>query len=195
MKKALIPLCFLATYASAQDNYSVSVYAGKNFNQSLETKEARAVELADANQFAFSIDRNIDSARYGFYFSQSNNELDNTVDKEITMKYFLFQSAVEVALSNHINSYIGAQVGANYVQPNFASNDVFFASGLYGGVEYLFSDKIRVLFETRWLATIVNNESTVNCSVPTDEDEQCLWHFDGDVLNQFQTSLGLTYRF
>ena len=195
MKKILILLCFLSTTAFAQDDYSVSLYAGKNFSQTLETTEALKVEVNDGNHFAFSIDRNIDRARYGFYFAQSNNELENTEDKEVTMKYFLFQSAVEVALSNHINSYVGAQVGANYVQTNFTSNDVFFASGLYGGIEYLFSDKARVLFETRWLATIVNNESTVNCTLPTDEDDQCLWHFDGDVLNQFQTSLGFTYRF
>jgi len=195
MKKILILLCFLSATAFAQDDYSVSLYAGKNFSQTLETKEALKVEVNDGNHFAFSIDRNIDRARYGFYFAQSNNELENTEDKEVTMKYFLFQSAVEVALSNHINSYVGAQVGANYVQTNFTSNDVFFASGLYGGIEYLFSDKARVLFETRWLATIVNNESTVNCTLPTDEDDQCLWHFDGDVLNQFQTSLGFTYRF
>ncbi|MGS0536720.1 hypothetical protein [Pseudoalteromonas sp. SaAl2] len=195
MKKILILLCFLSATAFAQDDYSVSLYAGKNFSQTLETKEALKVEVNDGNHFAFSIDRNIDRARYGFYFAQSNNEPENTEDKEVTMKYFLFQSAVEVALSNHINSYVGAQVGANYVQTNFTSNDVFFASGLYGGIEYLFSDTARVLFETRWLATIVNNESTVNCTLPTDEDDQCLWHFDGDVLNQFQTSLGFTYRF
>ena len=195
MKKILIPLCFLSATTYGQDDYSVSLYAGKNFNQTLETKEALKVEVNNGNHFAFSIDRNIDRARYGFYFAQSSNELENTDDKEATMKYFLFQSAVEVALSNHINSYIGAQLGANYVQTNFTSNDIFFASGLYGGVEYLFSDKARVLFETRWLATIVNNESTVNCTLPTNEDDKCLWHFDGDVLNQFQTSLGFTYRF
>lgn len=195
MKKALIPLCFFATNAYAIDDYSISVYAGQNFNQSLETKESIEVELKDSHHLALSIDRNIDKARYGFFYSKSKNDFSTEADKHVTMQYLLFQSAVEVPISNHFNGYVGAQLGANYVQTNFSANDVFFASGLFGGVEYLFSDQVRILFETRWLATIVNNDSVIDCTLPATKNEQCLWHFDGDVLNQFQTSLGFTFRF
>ncbi|MBB1341702.1 outer membrane beta-barrel protein [Pseudoalteromonas sp. SR45-6] len=195
MKKVFVLLCLLLVSQSALAGYSLSLYTGKSFNQSLETKNALAIELKDSNHLAFSIDRTIDSARYGFYFSNTESDFQSSPDKNVEMQYFMFQSAVEVPLSNHINSYVGAQIGANYISPNFTSSDTFFASGLYGGLEYLFSDQARILFETRWLATIVNNASNVSCALPTDENKQCLWHFDGDVLNQFQTSLGFTYRF
>ena len=195
MKKVFVLLCLLLVSQSALAGYSLSIYTGKSFNQSLETKNGLAIELKDSNHLAFSIDRTIDSARYGFYFSNTESDFQSSPDKNVEMQYFMFQSAVEVPLSNHINSYVGAQIGANYISPNFASSDTFFASGLYGGLEYLFSDQARILFETRWLATIVNNASNVSCALPTDGNKQCLWHFDGDVLNQFQTSLGFTYRF
>lgn len=195
MKKALTLLCLLFASYGVSAGYSVSLYTGKSFNQSLETEEGLAVELDDSNHFAFSIDRTIDSARYGFYFSNTESDFESAPDHSVKMHYALFQSAVEVPLGNRVNGYVGAQIGANYVKTDFTSSDTFFASGLYGGFEYLFNDQARVLFEARWLATIVNNASNVSCSLPTDEDDQCLWHFDGDVLNQFQTSLGFTYRF
>ncbi|BDF93179.1 hypothetical protein RC083_09865 [Pseudoalteromonas haloplanktis] len=195
MKKAFTAFCLLFISHSAAAGYSLSVYTGKSFNQSLQTEEGLAIELDDSNHLAFSIDRTIDSARYGFYFSNTKSDFESSPELDVEMQYFLFQSAIEVPLGNRVNGYVGAQIGANYVKPNFVSSDIFFASGLYGGFEYLFNDQARVLFETRWLATIVNNASNVSCTLPTDEDNQCLWHFDGDVLNQFQTSLGFTYRF
>ena len=195
MKKAFTLFCLLLISHGASADYSVSIYTGKSFNQSLQTKEGLAIELEDSNHLAFSIDRTIDYARYGFYFSNTKSEFASSAELDLEMQYFLFQSAVEVPLGNRVNGYVGAQIGVNNVKPNFASSDSFFASGLYGGFEYLFSDQARVLFETRWLATIVNNKSNVSCTLPTDEDNQCLWHFDGDVLNQFQTSIGFTYRF
>lgn len=195
MKKALSCLSFLFASYGASADYSVSLYTGKSFNQSLETENGLAIELDDSNHVAFSIDRNLDSARYGFYFSKTESNLLSSPNKDVKMQYALFQSAIEVSLANRVNGYVGAQVGANHVKTNFTSSDTFFASGLYGGFEYLFNDQARILFETRWIATIVNNASNVSCTLPTDEDDQCLWHFDGDVLNQFQTSLGFTYRF
>ena len=71
MKKVFVLLCLLLVSQSALAGYSLSLYTGKSFNQSLETKNGLAIELKDSNHLAFSIDRTIDSARYGFYFSNT----------------------------------------------------------------------------------------------------------------------------
>ncbi|WP_404341198.1 hypothetical protein [Pseudoalteromonas mariniglutinosa] len=195
MKKALSVCCLLLTSFGASAGYSISASAGKSFNQSLTTKAGLKIELEDSNHFAFSIDKTLDSARYGLYYSSTTTDMKAHANQEIDMQYLLFQSAVDVPLSTHFNSYVGAQLGVNHISNNFTPSDTYFASGLFAGVEYLITPQARLLFETRWLATIVNNASKVSCSAPAAEDQGCLWHFDGDVLNQFQTSVGFSYRF
>ena len=194
MKKSLTVLCLMLTSFTASAGYSVSAGFGKNFSQSLETEENLKIDLDDDSQFTFSIDRTIESARYGLFYSATTLNMEAQTDKKIEMQYLLFQSAVEVPLGKNISGFVGAQIGANHVSTNFTESDTFFTTGLYAGAEYLFTDNVRVYVESRWLATIVNNASNVSCTLPTSENEQCLWHFDGDVLNQFQTNIGFSYR-
>ena len=120
----------------------------------------------------------------------------NEKDKKLDFNYLLFQSAIDVPLGQDLSGYFGAHLGINNIKPNWSESDTYFATGLYGGVEYHLSEAMRVSFETRWLTTIVDNNSKTTCEVEIkEEDDNCLWHFDGDLLNQFQTSIGFSYRF
>jgi len=169
---------------------------GKTFSQRLETQELQKVEIKDATHFNISVDKSIPNAKYGVFYSKMSTHLKDKQAKELDFNYLLFQSAIDVPLGQDISGYFGAQIGINNIKPNWSESDTYFATGLYGGVEYHLSKAMRVSFETRWLTTIVDNNSKTSCEVETkEEDDNCLWHFDGDLLNQFQTSLGFSYRF
>ena len=195
MKKSLGLLCLMFLSSTAHAGYSISAGFGKNFTNSVQTEENLKIELEDDSHFTVSLDRTIDNARYGFFYSATELDMKDQTNKQVEMQYLLFQSAVEVPLADRVVGFVGAQIGANHVSTDFADSDTFFTSGLYAGADYLITEQARVYVEARWLATIVNNASNVSCTLPTSEDDQCLWHFDGDVLNQFQTNIGFSYRF
>ena len=169
---------------------------GKTFSQRMETQELQKIEVKDGTHFNLSIEKSIPNAKYGMFYSNMSTHLKNKKDKKLDFNYLLFQSAIDVPLGQDLSGYFGAQIGVNNIKPNWSESDTYFATGLYGGVEYHLSKAMRVSFETRWLTTIVDNNSKTTCKVENkEEDDNCLWHFDGDLLNQFQTSIGFSYRF
>ena len=194
IKKLALGSLLLAFSQLTQAGTLISGQFGKTFSQALTTEEGLKLDLHDNNHFGISIERTITGARYGLYYASLDTHLQNQSDKQLDMNLYSFQSAVELPIREDISGYFGAHVGINNIKPNWSESDSFFALGLYGGVEYQFTPAARVSFETRWVNTIIDNNSSVSCDGTT-EDDQCLWHFDGDVLTQFQTSLGFSYRF
>ncbi|PAJ75022.1 hypothetical protein CJF42_07370 [Pseudoalteromonas sp. NBT06-2] len=169
---------------------------GQTFSQRMETQELQKVEVKNASHLNISVEKSIPNAKYGVFYSNMSTHLKNIPNKKADFNYLLFQSAIDVPLGQDISGYFGAQIGVNNIKPNWLESDTYFATGLYGGVEYHLSKATRFSFETRWLTTIVDNNSKIKCEAENKaEDDNCLWHFNGDLLNQFQTSLGFSYRF
>ena len=186
----------LCSAFSAHANYGVSLYGGQTASQNIITTKNETVNLDDATHFAVSIDKHLNNAKYGFYYSSSTSELENQPNREVDLEYLVFQSAAIVPFNDNFASYLGAQIGVNKVSPQFSESDSFFVSGLYTGLDYKITDNMLIGTELRWLATIVKNTSKVSCG--GDElstSDNCIWHFDGDVLNQFQASVSFTLRF
>ncbi|WP_046006476.1 hypothetical protein [Pseudoalteromonas rubra] len=179
--------------ALADNGFGVTLYGGKSSNQELHTSQKAVVNLADENHFGVSFDRYLDNKRYGLFYSMLETEFEDAPIQKVDMEYLMFQSAIDVEITDNLDSYIGAQIGVNKVTPNFEEPDHFFAAGFYGGLKYDLGAGFSALTEIRWLASAIKNSSKVRCD-GSDEDV-CAWHFDGDVLNQFQLNVGLTYRF
>lgn len=183
---------FAATQANAE--ISVTAYGGQTMSQELVTTKQQSVDIKDSSHFAISVDKHNPTAKYGLFYATSSADLRNQPNKSLDLEYLMFQSAVILPIKENVSGYLGAQIGVNRIAPDFTDSDSFFASGLFGGLQYEVSDNVFVGGEVRWLATIVKNTSSVECDT-ADNNEGCIWHFDGDVLNQFQTSFNLTYRF
>ncbi|MDP4983722.1 hypothetical protein [Pseudoalteromonas tunicata] len=173
----------------------ISTQAGKTFSQTLTTKEAKKIEIANDSHIAFSIERAMPNARYGLYYAKFESTLEQQLNTQLSMQYYAFQSAVEYPLYQDLNGYFGAHLGINTVKPSWTESDNYFAVGLYTGIEYQFTHAARFQLETRWINTLVNDNSKISCDASKNNDDQCLWHFDGDVLTQFQASAGFSYRF
>ncbi|MCO7188979.1 MULTISPECIES: hypothetical protein [unclassified Pseudoalteromonas] len=184
---------FSGSALASNMGFGVTLYGGQNSSQDLHTSQNQVVDLADEMHFGISFDRYLDKKRYGFFYSMVETEFEDSPIYKVDMEYLMFQSAIDVDITDNLDSYIGAQIGVNKVTPNFEEPDHFFAAGFYGGLKYDLGAGFSALTELRWLASSIKNSSKVSCN-GSDEDV-CAWHFDGDVLNQFQLNIGLTYRF
>lgn len=185
----LTAICLFSSLAQA--NYSLTGYAGYHGHQSITTEQGDTLEFDKSSHFALSMDIDIPNAIVGVYYSKQQNQLTQTPQFDADMQFLLFQSAVKFRLSPDFSSYVGAQVGVNHIDV-YDNADSYFATGLFTGLEYHLLENIAFVSELRWIGSLVNNNSTINCPA---NDEQCIWQFDGDVLHQFQANLGLRVRF
>ncbi|WP_440056615.1 hypothetical protein ACSLBF_21130 (plasmid) [Pseudoalteromonas sp. T1lg65] len=194
-KISLFSLLALGVSGAAYADYGITVYGGKTISEDLLTTLNQTHKFEDESHYALSVDRYVQDGRYGLYYAKSDIELTGSPLHQIRNEYLLFQSAVIRPLVGDLHGYLGAQLGINYMDPNFLEADTFFASGLYAGLEYAVGAGFHVSSEIRWLATLVDNKSTVSCDTNPETKDVCSWQFDGDVFHQYQASLSVSYRF
>ncbi|CAH9053014.1 hypothetical protein PSECIP111854_01086 [Pseudoalteromonas sp. CIP111854] len=197
MNKLITAALASAAFISAPSfaDIGITAYAGQTYSQKLTTSKGQKHELADDAHFAVSIDRHIDGAKYGIFYSNFESELENSSQHQVDSELLLFQSAVYRPITNNLHTYFGAQLGVNRITTNFVDDDNFFATGLFAGLDYKLGAGFSVGTEIRWIATIVKNTSVIYCDDDPETTDTCSWHFDSDSLSQFQASANITYRF
>ena len=82
MKKPLSLLCLMFLSSTAHAGYSISAGFGKNFTNSVQTEENLKIELENDSHFTVSLDRTIDNARYGFFYSATELDMKDQHDGE-----------------------------------------------------------------------------------------------------------------
>ncbi|TMP41049.1 hypothetical protein CWB96_07835 [Pseudoalteromonas citrea] len=185
----------LLTSHTSQAEVGVTAYAGQTYSQSVTTTRQQKHEFSDDTHYGFSVDWHENDTKYGFFYSKYEGEFEESTIHKIKTEYLLFQSAVYRPVSDDLDAYIGMQLGVNRLDTNFAEADSFFATGLFGGLEYQVMNNLSIGTEARWLATLIKNKSKVICDTDPSTPNMCSWHFDGETLNQFQVSATVTYRF
>ncbi|MEJ6473311.1 outer membrane beta-barrel protein [Pseudoalteromonas piscicida] len=184
-----------AVSAASYGDFGVSVYGGKTFSSDIETSRHQKYELEDDTHFGISFDKYLSEGRYGIYYGTTETQLTAYPINKVEMEYLLFQSAAVRPVTDKLDVYFGAQLGAIFVNPNFIDSDTFFASGLYSGLEYNFGAGFHFGAELRWIASILNNDSEVTCDSDPKTKNTCSWHFDDELMRQVQASATLSYRF
>ena len=190
----LLSTALLAFSMHAYSDVAVTGYYGQSSSQEVTTEEGTKIDIKDDSNFAISLEKHNDISKYGLFYSNMSSAQRNAPEYQLDLEYLMFQSAVVMPVNKELSSYLGVQLGVNRISPNFSDSDSFFASGLYGGLEYQVTENLVALGEVRWLATILKNSSTTVCKGGPDGN-QCDWYFDGEVLSQFQFNLGVMYRF
>ena len=180
--------------AEAKADIALTGYYGQTASQKVSTKLGSELDNKDDVNVALSIEKHLDTAKFGLFYSNLTSTQRNTSQYQFDMDYYLFQSAVVLPATKKLSSYIGAQIGLNRTTTNFTDPDSFLATGLYSGLEYNITQHFSILGEIRWLATFLKNESSTSCQIEP-EGNQCDFYFDGEILNQYQFNLGLMYRF
>lgn len=192
--RVLLLILLLTTSRYVSADIALTGYYGQTASQKASTELGTAIDINDDNNYALSIEKHLDSAKFGLFYSNLTSDQRGAAQYQFDMDYYMFQSAVVLPATEKLSSYLGAQLGVNRTETNFTDSDSFFAMGLYGGLEYAITQQFLILGEIRWLGTILNNSSSTSCEAES-EGNQCDFYFDGELLNQYQFNIGLMYRF
>ncbi|MEI5637756.1 MULTISPECIES: hypothetical protein [unclassified Pseudoalteromonas] len=198
MKRFILPAIAVALTLSqpaSADEYGLSIYGGTMGSSDIETSRKQTYALDNDSHLGLSIDKYVPEGRYGLYYSKTETALSDYPTRKVEMEYLLFQSAAMSPITENLTGYFGAQLGINRLSPNFIESDTFFASGLYAGLEYNLGAGFHIGTEARWIATILKNNSKVTCDLDPETDNTCSWHFDNEIMSQYQASLTLSYQF
>ncbi|MFH0258751.1 hypothetical protein ACGRL8_17345 [Vibrio rumoiensis] len=76
----------------------------------------------------------------------------------------------------------------------FGDNKYGFAASIYAGLEYNITENLALTGQVRWLGTVVDNDSQSACYA-NQSSSNCYIQFESDWMNQFQSNLGVAFRF
>jgi len=192
----LIPLTLVLSTMSLAANAEVylSPWVGYTVGGSVEDQDQRELDLKGSEGFALSIETDFDTGRLGLFYATQNTDVES-VNASTAIHYLHFQSSVYYPIEDKFSSYLGIGLGGSYIDADWVNKELGFSASIFGGFEYSLSDTVALNTQLRWLGTVVDNDTSGVCNLPTTGDSSCIIKFKTDWMNQFSANLGLTIRF
>ncbi|WP_261895304.1 porin family protein [Vibrio cyclitrophicus] len=160
---------------------------------SVEDQDGKTFDMEGSENFTFAIETPLEKGRIGFFYSNQSSELES-LDLSSSIQYLHFQSSIYYPASPMLSGYLGLGLGASYVDVDWAKDKYGFSTSIFGGLEYKFSDRLALNTQVRWLGTVVDNDTSGVCYIPS-TGQECIIRFDTDWMNQFQANVGLSFTF
>lgn len=160
---------------------------------SVEDQDGKTFDMESSENFTFAIETPLEKGRIGFFYSNQSSELES-LDLSSSIQYLHFQSSIYSPASPMLSGYLGLGLGASYVDVDWAKDKYGFSTSIFGGLEYKFSDRLALNTQVRWLGTVVDNDTSGVCNIPS-TGQDCIIRFDTDWMNQFQANVGLSFTF
>ncbi|AAO11323.2 hypothetical protein VV1_2995 [Vibrio vulnificus CMCP6] len=184
-------LLMFAPLASA-NKLIVTPFVGYTFGGAVEDENQDTFDLNAAPNYAIAIETPLDKGRVGLFYSYQSSEVD-VIKQDYGFHYLHFQSSIYYPTDSGLSGYLGMGLGASYADVDWADDKVGFSTSIFGGIEYPITSNLLISAQIRWLGTVVDNDSSAACVVPT-TGQNCVIQFETDWVNQFQSNLGLTFK-
>jgi len=184
---------FVSTPAIADSNFHLTPYVGYSFSNQITDENDINIRIDDDPHIALGFDTDMGLGRVGLFVSHQPNEARD-IQGDGSFTYVHFQSSIRYETFNSVDTFFGASLGTTIVDANWTDDDLFFSGGVFGGAEYRINNSTRIVFEGRWLANLVDSNTSTICQLPTG-DETCRISIDSEWLTQFQTNIGITFSF
>ncbi|MEZ9717656.1 porin family protein [Vibrio cyclitrophicus] len=178
-------------YASPES--IITPMVGYTGGGSVEDQDGKTFDMEGSENFTFAIETPLEKGRIGFFYSNQSSELES-LDLSSSIQYLHFQSSIYYPASPMLSGYLGLGLGASYVDVDWAKDKYGFSTSIFGGLEYKFSDRLALNTQVRWLGTVVDNDTSGVCNIPS-TGQECIIRFDTDWMNQFQANVGLSFTF
>ncbi|MEZ9506866.1 porin family protein [Vibrio cyclitrophicus] len=178
-------------YASPE--ITITPMVGYTGGGSVEDQDGKTFDMEGSENFTFAIETPLEKGRIGFFYSNQSSELES-LDLSSSIQYLHFQSSIYYPASPMLSGYLGLGLGASYVDVDWAKDKYGFSTSIFGGLEYKFSDRLALNTQVRWLGTVVDNDTSGVCNIPS-TGQECIIRFDTDWMNQFQANVGLSFTF
>ncbi|MGF1694872.1 porin family protein [Vibrio lamellibrachiae] len=185
-------LCTLFASTFVHADFYLTPWVGYTGGGSVVDQDEVEYDLKGSESYALTLETTLDKGRIGLFYGQQNSSIEKLNEKS-AIKYLHFQSSIYYPVQDKFKTYVGVGLGASYVDVDWADDKYGFSASMFGGFEYEISDTISLNSQLRWLGTVVDNETTGICNLPT--SESCTIHFKTDWMNQFSANIGLVVRF
>lgn len=189
--------------ANELPQYSLTPFGGYTFGGEFRDEEDTvSVEVDDAAHFGliFNI-RESANTQWEFFYARQSSEADTSevsateplVDIDV---HYLHLGGTYVADGNRARPFLAATVGGTRFDPGPLSFDSenFFSFGIGAGWQLQPTDRLGMRLEGRVLGTVLRSDTELFCQTGPDQNV-CAIKSEGDIYWQFQTSLGLVFRF
>jgi len=193
-----VNMTMLVTLLSASSVYAspeiiITPMVGYTGGGSVEDQDGKNYDMKGSENYTFAIETPLEKGRVGFFYSNQSSELE-TLNLSSSIQYLHFQSSIYYPASSVLSGYLGLGLGASYVDVDWAKDKYGFSTSIFGGLEYKLSDRLALNTQVRWLGTVVDNDTTGVCNIPSN-GQDCIIRFDTDWMNQFQANVGLSFTF
>jgi opacity protein-like surface antigen len=183
--------------------FSLTPFGGYTFGGEFKDEEdSLTVEVDDAAHFGliFNI-RESANTQWEIFYSRQQSEADTSevsaaqprVDIDVQ---YLHIGGTYVADGNRARPFLAATIGGTRFDPDPLTFDSenFFSFGIGAGWQLQPSERLGVRLEGRALGTFLRSDTALFCETGPQENV-CAIAADSDLYWQFQTSLGLVFRF
>ncbi|WP_237156947.1 hypothetical protein [Photobacterium rosenbergii] len=182
-----------ASHSATANTIYVTPYVGYTFSNGITDDNGIEIEPESDPHYAISIETDLDQGRVGLFVSHQPTDYE-TFSNSGSLTYVHFQSSLRFDTFTHFDTYLGASIGTTIIDADWSDKDMVFSGGFLGGVEYKFTPNFSVLLEGRWLANLMDGDTTTICNLP-EGNQTCSIRVDSEWLTQFQTNLGFTFSF
>lgn len=183
---------FSSGAAWAESTIYVTPYLGYSFSNSITEENGTKIAVEDDLHYALGIETDLSPGRVGLFISHQPNNAPNFDDGSFT--YVHFQSSLQFKPFQKFETYFGASLGTTIVDADWTDDDLLWSGGLQGGASYRIADNLDFILEARWIANLIDSDTTTRCTLPTGT-ETCNIKISSKWLSQFQTNIGMRYSF
>ncbi|ENM5750692.1 outer membrane beta-barrel protein [Vibrio mimicus] len=173
--------------------WMVTPSVGYTFGGKVLNQAGNQYDLESSSSYALAVELPYDKGRVGLFYSAQPTNVETLSNQDENIHYLHFQSSIYYPISEKFSSFIGLGIGGAYTDVDWADKKYGFSASAFGGVEYQISSNVAVNAQLRWLGTMVDNDSSAVCTLPS--SESCVVKFKTDWLNQGSAHVGITIRF
>ncbi|AOW82100.1 outer membrane beta-barrel protein [Vibrio mimicus] len=173
--------------------WMVTPSVGYTFGGKVLNQAGNQYDLESSSSYALAVELPYDKGRVGLFYSAQPTNVETLSNQDANIHYLHFQNSIYYPISEKFSSFIGLGIGGAYTDVDWADKKYGFSASAFGGVEYQISSNVAVNAQLRWLGTMVDNDSSAVCTLPS--SESCVVKFKSDWLNQGSAHVGITIRF
>jgi opacity protein-like surface antigen len=182
---------------------SLTPFGGYSFGGEFKDEDdGLAVDVDDAAHFGLIFNvRESQNTQWEVFYARQETEADTSevsaseplVDIDVQ---YLHLGGTYVADGVHARPFLAAGIGATRFDPGPLTFDSenFFSFGIGAGWQLQPAERLALRLEGRLLGTFLRSDSALFCETGPEENV-CAIEADSEMYWQFQTSLGLVFRF
>ena len=200
----LAMLIFLPALTSAQESgVEITPFGGYRFGGTFETADASVeYEMEDSSSFGLILNfRHKSNTQWEIFYSQQRSEatfsetsaIDQVVDVDI---HVLQLGGTYVGDGDKMRPYVAMTLGGTHIRTDSvdSADDTFFSGSIGIGMKFMPSSRIGIRVEARAYGTLLSSDTKLFCQTGPDQNI-CAVQVDGNLLTQFETFAGITFRF